>query len=240
MSDPTISAQAKGLYGLLTCYANDEGECWPSAAFLGEALGYQRAQVFRLLAELADGGVIEREPQFRDGRQTTTLTRLVDASTATRVSSVIPRGVENDTPGGLMDDTQNKTSRNSKSPTASEADGETPNDADDPLPLDGLPDRKAKTTEVNGRSAQTLVARWVDGNRQANGGGDPHQALLRRVAGQCRNLAKTCSTDADWAKATQAAYDAGRSGAVDPVPFLTNRTSRFQTEAQRNYDPRFD
>lgn len=96
---------------------------------------------------------------------------------------------------------------------------------DAPLPMLVLvPDppvaQNATTNEVPPQTAQTLVARWVDGYRDHNDGQDPHPALIRRVAGQSKNLAKTCATDADWGAAWRASYDAGRAGAWDAVRFL--------------------
>lgn len=78
--DPRISATAKALYLVLAVFRNREtDECYPSNGYLAKALGLSERTVTRALTELVDSGVIERVPQFRDGRQVNSMTRLVDA-----------------------------------------------------------------------------------------------------------------------------------------------------------------
>lgn len=75
------------------------------------------------------------------------------------------------------------------------------------------------------KTAQTLVARWVDGHR-STGQADPPGPFLKRVAGQCGNLARSCKTPADWVAAWHAAYAAGAAGRVDPVPMMVAQQQR--------------
>jgi hypothetical protein len=84
------------------------------------------------------------------------------------------------------------------------------------------------------QTAQTLVARWVDGYRTSNAGQDPPGPLMKRVAGQAKNLAKVCENDADWGAAWRASYSAGQSGHADAVPFMAAARSRYPQ--QRNHD----
>jgi hypothetical protein len=117
LRDPNISTSAKALYSLLCTYADDDGVCWPSNETLAQALG-SRASVKRWLVELADHGVLVREPRFVEGRQTTSITRLVESSSDVRHRGVTddpPEGRTDDPPEGLAGEPQNKTSRNKTS-----------------------------------------------------------------------------------------------------------------------------
>lgn len=90
---------------------------------------------------------------------------------------------------------------------------------------------KDATAQVSGppKTAQTLVARWVDGYRSVNAGRDPHRAVMGRVAGQCRNLAKACGDDHDsWVDAWHAAFHAGVAGTHDLVRHLVPQQQRRQ------------
>lgn len=79
------------------------------------------------------------------------------------------------------------------------------------------------------KTAQTLVARWVDGYRTVNGGADPHTAVIKPVAGQARNLAKACGEDHDaWVDAWHATYNAGVAGSRDLVRYLVPQQQRRQ------------
>lgn len=88
--------------------------------------------------------------------------------------------------------------------------------------------------EVSGppKTAQTLVARWCDGYREANGR-DAAKAFMGRVAGQAKQLAKACGEDHDeWVGAYHAAHAAGRAGQADMTRFLVATTR--QSKALRN------
>jgi hypothetical protein len=85
------------------------------------------------------------------------------------------------------------------------------------------------------KTAQTLVARWVDGYRSVNAGTDPHRAVLPRVAGHARTVAKACGEDHDaWVDAWNAVYDAGVAGSHDLVRYLVPQQQRRQSTARRN------
>lgn len=60
VADPAISAQAKGLYSLLTTYAGRERECWPSVERLAEEMGATTRTVTRWLDELEATGTVAR------------------------------------------------------------------------------------------------------------------------------------------------------------------------------------
>lgn len=85
------------------------------------------------------------------------------------------------------------------------------------------------------KTAQTLVAQWCDGYRSVNNGQDAHRAVMGRVAGQARNLAKACGEDHDaWVDAYHAAYGAGVAGSWDLARHLVPQQQRRQSTAKRN------
>jgi hypothetical protein len=75
-------------------------------------------------------------------------------------------------------------------------------------------------------TAQHLVAAWVDGYREAREGRDPHPTLVRRVAGQCRAIAKDCKTVEHWRTAWRGALAAGRAGKIGIALFLADEQPR--------------
>ena len=77
------------------------------------------------------------------------------------------------------------------------------------------------------KTAQTLVARWCDGYRAANGGEDAPKAFMARVAGQAKQLAKASGDDHDeWVRAWGASYAAGQAGQADMTRFLVRTPQR--------------
>jgi DNA-binding transcriptional MocR family regulator len=107
--DPSLSTTAKAAYLVLVMHRNrDTNECYPSNKTIAQAVGCSERTAIRALNELADAGVIERTPQFRDGRQVQSLTRLTDA----RAERHGRRGVTDDTHGGVTGGTQNTPSSN--------------------------------------------------------------------------------------------------------------------------------
>ena len=84
-------------------------------------------------------------------------------------------------------------------------------------------------------TAATLVAAWIDGWTETRDGQKPDPAVVKRVAGQCAQVAKTRTTAESWRDAWRAAKAAGRRGKVDVVGVLadyrpdhTARPSRMQ------------
>jgi hypothetical protein len=85
------------------------------------------------------------------------------------------------------------------------------------------------------KTAQLLVARWCDGYRSVNDGADAHKAVMGRVAGQARNLAKACGDDHNsWVDAYHAAYSAGVAGSWDFTRHLVPQQQRRSSTAKRN------
>lgn len=73
--DVDVSDAAFRLFVRLTTYADREGRCWPGVALLARLSGVQQRQVYKLLQELVDAGLITREPRFRqDGSQCSSVT----------------------------------------------------------------------------------------------------------------------------------------------------------------------
>lgn len=66
MQDPSLSLQAKGVYGLLATFAGRDRTCFPSITHLAELSGVHRRSVERALAELKEKGYVTREEkQFK-------------------------------------------------------------------------------------------------------------------------------------------------------------------------------
>lgn len=112
-------------------------------------------------------------------------------------------------------------------------------DSDGALPLliavPDLPSDEGEKREAGpAKTAQTLVARWVDGYRETNGGADPPTPLMKRVAGQQKRLAASCQSHEDWVAAWNACHAAGRESRADAVPLLGRAVSRYP--GRRNHD----
>lgn len=60
MTDPELSLQAKGLYALLTTYANKERECFPSINTLADVANKSCTQISTYIKELKDKKYLER------------------------------------------------------------------------------------------------------------------------------------------------------------------------------------
>ena len=60
MTDPNLSIQSKGLYGVLCCYANKNRLCWPSISTLADDTGSGQSSVKRWIKELKTHKYITR------------------------------------------------------------------------------------------------------------------------------------------------------------------------------------
>ena len=78
--DPTITPSAKAVYLVLAMHRNnkDDSTSWPSNATIASYTGQSVRTTIRAINELGDHGLLVREPQFRDGRQVNSITRLTD------------------------------------------------------------------------------------------------------------------------------------------------------------------
>lgn len=111
--DAAISTTARLVYVELCTYADDDGYCFPSNETLAEDVGISLPTVKRCLAELADTGIIRRDDRYVEGRQTTSVTQLLDAKVSHRgITSDPLGGIASEPPGGFTSEPQNKTSRN--------------------------------------------------------------------------------------------------------------------------------
>lgn len=61
VKDPGLSLRAKGLYALLSSYANKNRTCYPKINTLAEFSGVSRRSVERALNELEQKGYVTRE-----------------------------------------------------------------------------------------------------------------------------------------------------------------------------------
>jgi DNA-binding MarR family transcriptional regulator len=60
ISDPSLTIQAKGLYSLLSCYADKERSCFPSLSTLADTLNVTPDTVSRYIRELKAHNYIKR------------------------------------------------------------------------------------------------------------------------------------------------------------------------------------
>jgi|TARA_R100001460_G_scaffold12691_12_gene29002 DNA-binding MarR family transcriptional regulator len=60
MTDPSLTIQAKGLYSLLSCYADKDRECFPSLSTLADTLNVTPDTVSRYIRELKAHNYIKR------------------------------------------------------------------------------------------------------------------------------------------------------------------------------------
>ena len=60
ITDPELSLQAKGLYALLTCYADKSRICYPSISTLADISNKSQTQVSVYISELKELNYIKR------------------------------------------------------------------------------------------------------------------------------------------------------------------------------------
>lgn len=237
LRDPDLTPQAKALYALLATYADNGGrDCWPNQQTLADQLGVSVDTIQRQLRVLEDAGVVETNARYSDsgGRLSNAyvlLDTLADAPPPQR-----PTNPRKDA-GSVPRKDAAHPPRMDAAPRTEPGEQNQVNTYAADAAIDGMlfavPDPASASPP---QTAQTLVARWCDGYRSANGGGDAPTPMMKRVAGQMKNLAKGCATDADWNTAWRAAYTAGQNGHADAVPYTVNTRSRFKDNRPRNYD----
>jgi len=64
VSDPNLSLRAKGLYAILSKYADSERKCYPSMNTLAAEAGTSVRTIERLLKELKENDYVTREGKF--------------------------------------------------------------------------------------------------------------------------------------------------------------------------------
>jgi hypothetical protein len=60
ITDPELSLQAKGLYALLTCYADKSRTCYPSISTLADMSNKSQTQISVYISELKELNYIKR------------------------------------------------------------------------------------------------------------------------------------------------------------------------------------
>lgn len=224
---PDLHYGAKALFLALASHASKEGTAWPSQATLAAETGMGEGTVKRHLNALRDVGLIRWELRATaNGRQRFfRVWRPGDPEPAIGVGTPAQGGQ------AISDPTGRATTATEQEPREQEPLEQYPAAAASEAPALFLVEAPERSTPP--QTAQTLVARWVDGFRVSNDGQDPPGPLMKRVAGQMGRMAKGCSNDSDWGKAWQAAFAAGEAGAADAVPFLARQRSRY---TKRNHD----
>lgn len=76
--DRGLSGNAFAVYGALAYFTDDKGQCFPSRLTLANRCGMSRPVVDKALKELEDKLMIDIEPRFINGKQTTNLYTLFD------------------------------------------------------------------------------------------------------------------------------------------------------------------
>jgi len=61
IQDPTLSLRAKGVYSLLTTYADKKRNCYPAISTLAELSGVSRRTIERTLKELEEKNYVTRK-----------------------------------------------------------------------------------------------------------------------------------------------------------------------------------
>ena len=92
LRDKQLSLEAKAIYSILTSYAWQSDECWPSMGTLSEDAGVRRKTVGKYLKELRDAGYIEWR------RRGHTKTNIYQTK---KIASDVPAGVHHDVPAGI-------------------------------------------------------------------------------------------------------------------------------------------
>jgi helix-turn-helix protein len=228
-----VGPAAALLYGHI-CWRSEAAGCWPATrSLMADETGLSAAMIRTATQVLRDRGWV-----------TATRSSPNDATLVWRpVSAGQPDMVESTTPDGDFRQVPDVVTSAMSSIETVETDTPRRSPATEQAALPLLvvvpdpPDDPAAEQVDQGppKTAQTLVARWVDGYRTVNGGADPHKAVLSRVAGQARNLAKACGEDHDaWVDAYHATYNAGVAGSHDLVRYLVPQQQRRQSSARRN------
>ncbi len=76
--DRDLSPKAFAVYGALAYFCDNKGQCFPSRVTLANRCGMSRPVVDKALKELEDKLMIDIEPRFINGKQTTNLYTLYD------------------------------------------------------------------------------------------------------------------------------------------------------------------
>jgi len=233
ITDARINDAASRVFTYLALRASKaEGwRSWPGVETIAEALHRSVKSVRRALHDLIKHGWLVKEKRGK------------------RDQWVVERVAKSDPLSGQIcpvNDDCTSSSEQTKEQTPAEAAPETPLDRPFQEPDLGVQDAKMTANrrtpppdqpallpteaEAPKPTAQHLVAAWVDGYRQTFGE-EPQPAMMKRVAGQCGRLGKTCETVEHWRRAWRACRVAGTKNRPDAVPFLAadNPPSLYST-----------
>jgi hypothetical protein len=211
--DPKIPLAERGLLIVLLSHRNRRtGQCNPSHEALAYECGLSIRSVIRLLESLRDLGLIT----WRRTSRTNWYSILDVTGMAEQVGS------RSDIP-----DTSDMPDMAHPDVTAVAHKPEEGNQMNEPAttPPDGglfaADVVEQKQPEVRPPNAGDLVAAWVDGFSEQRGR-PPDDSVVRRVAGNCKQVANTRGDVESWRVAWFAAKDAGRRGQYDVVAYLAD------------------
>lgn len=198
LDDPDVSTNAKVLFAQISSYVRPEGAIFPRRDTIAARLGCSPSTLKRAQSELQRLGVLNVETvQTRFGRKNY-YRLLVDRFGGTL---------------GSRQGTQESPAVLAQGPPAVLAVEE------EEVEVEKTPATKPSASPAGRRSAQPLVAAWVDGHDEA-----PTQQAIRKFAGHARDLTNelrrrhdTLSSvpDAQWQRAVDTATMLGVTGKVN-------------------------
>jgi len=204
--DPSLTAnEVRVLLALLLHRNRKTGRCDPSQTTLTKDTGLSDRSIRRALVALRRRGLVSWE---RIGQRERNAYVVHDRPGAPVTDDPQPASVAGQTGAGGR-----------SGPALVAAELEEVNQMNEPEPpaLPGMP--LPPLPEPN---AGHLVAAWCENWSAAHHGRQPDPSVVKRVAGGCRQVAKTRTSRESWVTAWQAAGDAGRRGLMDVVTYLAD------------------
>lgn len=244
-----ITPNLKLVLVALADHAHDDGSgAYPSKALLSAKTGYSERQVQRILGELVGAGVIRALVGATRYRPTEYALCMSDTFMISRDLSCPPAPTRGDNMSPLSEDPgeTSETSRGDTSGTSGETlvspepsvepsvETTTSNAPDgDVGTIPGLDHLEAPATgkgapekEPEVPTADSLRRAWFEGWASRHPY-DPDPALVKRMLGKARDLARTRETPEHWEVAVEASRRAGEKGVWDLTQVLGGRQGMF-------------
>lgn len=221
-----VRPMARYLYTALTTFRNGSGEAWPSRAVMAELTGLAAGTVSNLLGELVKAGLLVRVqtgPHRWDTRwPAITAPVKPDESGLTQV--VNPGFTE---AVNAMEQTT-RTRRSEGLPPFTSAASLSPMPRPNPTP--GQITLTGEVVEHHDPASEVRQA-WASTYAESHGK-QPPKALMDRVCGKVREIARTDPGLDEWREWYRAACRAGRSGTWDVVGCYQPRRPEAQQRSK--------